>query len=173
MNPFRFCPTCASPIDEPDVESGSTCGNCGASWYRNPSPTAGAAIVRDGKVLVTVRARDPFKGKIDVPGGFLNPGESALEGLRREIREELGVEIDVAMEDCLQAEPHRYGEDGTWTLALGFHARLTRGEPEAADDVIALKWVDAAELDRLDFAWPHDRELARKALERNRQKGEQ
>jgi ADP-ribose pyrophosphatase YjhB (NUDIX family) len=167
MNPFRFCPACASPIDEPG-DSGVTCSNCGRIWYRNPAPTAGAAIVRDGRVLLTVRGRDPYAGKIDVPGGFLNSGETALEGLHREIDEELGVEIEASMSDCLQAEPHRYGDEGPWTVALGFHARLVSGEPTASDDVADLKWVEESELDELDFAWPHDRELARKALQREK-----
>ena len=171
MKPFRFCPACATPIDEPG-DHGSTCSNCGRSGYRNPSPTAGAAIVRDGRVLLTVRARDPYKGKIDVPGGFLKAGETALEGLRREVAEELGVEIDVSMEDCVQAEPHRYGDDGPSTLALGFHARLVSGEPVAADDVADLVWAEGSELDDLDFAWSHDRDLARKALEAERKGAE-
>ena len=172
MKPFKFCPACAEAVEEPDPQDGTTCRHCGASWYRNPSPTAGAAIVRDGKVLLAVRGGDPYKGKIDMPGGFLNPGETAIEGLRREIDEELGVEIEVSMEDCLQAEPHRYGDGGNWTLALGFYARLTSGEPTPADDVADLLWVEESELDALDFAWPHDRELARKALERDLEKGD-
>jgi ADP-ribose pyrophosphatase YjhB (NUDIX family) len=172
MNPFRFCPSCGSSVDEPDPSSGTTCSNCGRAWYRNPAPTVGAAIVRGGKVLLSVRARDPYKGKVDVPGGFLDAEESALEGLRREVREELGTEIEVSMEDCLQAEPHRYGDDGDWTIAFGFHARLTSGEPRAADDVADLLWVSEGELDDIDFAWPHDRDLARKALERDEGKGE-
>jgi len=167
MKPFRFCPACAAPIDQPEPQDGTTCDRCGASWYRNPSPTAGAAIVRDGKVLLSVRGGEPYKGKIDIPGGFLIPNESALEGLRREIDEELGVEIEVSMDDCLQAEPHRYGDHGAWTLALGFHARLLSGEPTAADDVADLIWAEEDELEELDFAWPHDRELARKALKRD------
>ena len=178
MKPFKYCPSCGSSVDEPTrvgemtAAEETTCGACGHVWYRNPSPTAGAAIVRDGKVLLSVRGRDPYKGKIDVPGGFLNVGETALEGLRREIDEELGVEIEVAMSDCLQAEPHRYGDEGTWTIAFGFHARLVSGEPEPGDDVADLMWVEESELDDLDFAWPHDRELARKALRRDGSKGD-
>lgn len=171
MKPFRFCPSCGAGVAEPHPEDGVTCGNCGRTWYRNPSPTAGAAIVRDDKVLLSIRGEEPLKGKVDVPGGFLHIGETALEGLRREIHEELGVTIDVSMDDCIQIEPHRYGEGGEWTLAVGFAARLLSGEPEAADDVADLLWVDESELDDLDFAWPHDRELARIALHRYRTKG--
>jgi ADP-ribose pyrophosphatase YjhB (NUDIX family) len=172
MKPWKFCPSCGSPVDEPDPQDGTICGNCGRQWYRNPSPTAGAAIVRDGKVLLSVRGAEPYKGRIDVPGGFLNANETALDGLHREIREELGVVIDVSMDDCLQIAPHRYGDDGEWTLAIGFIARLVSGEPTPADDVADLMWVDGSELDDLDFAWPHDRVLAKEALNRAEQKGD-
>jgi ADP-ribose pyrophosphatase YjhB (NUDIX family) len=120
--------------------------------------------VRDGKVLVTVRAGDPYEGKVDLPGGFINAGETALEGLRREVDEELGVEIEVSMADCRQTAPHRYGDDGEWTLALGFTARLVSGEPTPSDDVAEVMWVEESQLDGLDFAWPHDRDLAREAF---------
>lgn len=127
--------------------------------------------MRNVEVLLTVRAGRPYEGKIDVPGGFLHSGETAIEGLRREIREELGVEINVTMSDCLQVEPHRYGDDGNWTLAIGFAAGLASGEPKPSDDVADIMWAREGELDDLDFAWPHDRELARRALRRERQKG--
>jgi ADP-ribose pyrophosphatase YjhB (NUDIX family) len=166
MKPFVHCPSCGASIAEPDRNDGVTCGSCQRTWYRNPSPTVGAAIVRDGKVLLTERGGDPYRGKIDVPGGFMNPGESALDGLRRELKEELGVEVDVHASDYVQAEPHRYGYDGEWTLAMGFCARLVSGEPTAADDVANILWVDEEGLDDVDFAWPHDRDLAREALRR-------
>jgi hypothetical protein len=76
------------------------------------------------------------------------------------------------MDDCIQIEPHRYGDDGDWTLAIGFWARLVSGVPTPADDVADLMWVEDSELDDLDFAWPHDRELAREALKRARLKGD-
>ena len=114
--------------------------------------------------MVTVRGREPKKGRIDVPGGFLRPEEDPIEGLRREVAEELGVEIDVANTDFLQAAPHTYGDEGDWVLALGFKARLKGGEPRPSDDVAGIRWVGEEDLDDLDWAWPHDLELVRKAL---------
>jgi ADP-ribose pyrophosphatase YjhB (NUDIX family) len=162
MKPFLYCPACASGLDDPGDDGGRGCPGCGRSWYRNPAPTAGAAIVRDGRVLITVRARDPLKGKFDVPGGFLGPTEDPVTAVKREIREELGVEIAVEDHDYIQAVPHDYGEDRV--LAMGFSARLVSGEPRPADDVAEARWVTAEELEELDFAWEHDRELARRAL---------
>lgn len=165
MKPVRFCASCGHPLDESGPDGGATCPACGRSWYRNPSPTAGCVIVRDGAALVTVRAHDPSAGRIDVPGGFLHIDEDVIDGLRREVREELGIEIEVGPDDFIQGAPHRYGDDGDPVLALGFKGRMIAGDPSPSDDVADIKWVRIDDLDDLDFAWEHDRELVRKALE--------
>ena len=164
MKPFHFCPACASELDPPDDESGVRCPSCGRVWYRNAAPTAGAALIAGDRALLTIRGRDPKRGQIDVPGGFLKPHEDPLVGPRREVAEELGVEIDVSYRDFIQAAPYTYGDEGDWVLALGFKARLVGGEPRPADDVGGIRWVAGEELDGLDWAWSHDRELVRKAL---------
>lgn len=164
MKPFRFCPACGASLADPGGDGGVRCESCDRSWYRNSAPTAGCAIVRDGRALVTVRAREPEKGRIDVPGGFLEAGEGVIEGLKREVREELGIDVEVDVDDCLSMVPHRYGPEGDWVLALGFRARAVTGDPVPNDDVAEIKWVTRDDLDGLDFAWPHDRELVAKAL---------
>ncbi|MGH2809138.1 MAG: NUDIX domain-containing protein [Actinomycetota bacterium] len=164
MKPFKFCPSCASELEPGDEPTGYLCPNCGRSWYRNSAPTAGCVIVRDGRALITQRGREPEKGKYDIPGGFLGPGEEPLAGLRREVMEELGVEIDVTMDDFVQAVPHEYGPEGEFVLSLGFRARLSSGDPKAADDVADFRWVEPGEVDDVDWAWEHDRVIVRKAL---------
>ena len=166
MKPFEYCPSCGTGLGEANQESGKTCPSCGRTWYRNSAPTAGCVIVRDGKALVTERGVEPEKGRYDVPGGFLAAGEEPIAGLKRELREELGIEIEAAVEDCVSMVPHPYGPEGDHVLAIGFIAKLIEGEPRAADDVAGFRWVDEEQLDDLDFAWPHDRELVRKALRR-------
>jgi ADP-ribose pyrophosphatase YjhB (NUDIX family) len=121
-------------------------------------------VVRDGKVLLTKRAVDPERGRWDIPGGFLTAGEPLVDGVAREVREELGLEIDVSISDLVQAVPHTYGPEEDWVLAHGFTTTSFSGEPKLVDEIDEILWADAAEVDRLDFAWEHDRELARTAL---------
>jgi len=166
MKPFTYCPACASRLDDPSTEGGARCPECGRSWYQNSSPTVTAALVDGDKVLVTIRGHDPKKGRIDTPGGFLTPGESPLEGLRREVREELGIEIDVSFEDFVQGMPHTYGDEEDWVLSLGFVARPLSLALTPADDAADALWVTSSELDELDWGWPHDRDLAEIALKR-------
>lgn len=160
---FRYCPADGTRLGESAASGGARCPLCGRSWYRNPAPAVGAAIVEDGRALVTVRALEPEKGKVDVPGGFLEVGEHPVDGLKREVKEKLGVEIEVEESPVLLA-PHTYGRDGIWVLAIGFLARITGGEPNAADDVAEVRWISDDEVNDIDFAWEHDRGFVRTAL---------
>ena len=115
------------------------------------------------RALVTVRALEPEKGKVDVPGGFLEVGEHPVAGLMREAREELGVEVQVDENPVLLAT-HTYGLEGNWVLAIGLRAHIVEGEPRPADDVAEVRWISIGEVDGTDFAWEHDREFVRSAL---------
>lgn len=161
--PYRFCPADGTQLGEPRSSGGARCLLCGRSWYRNSTPAVGAAIVRDGRALVAVRAGEPEKGRLDLPGGFLEVGEHPADGLVREAEEELGVKIEVIGAPILLAT-FTYGVDGAYVLAIGFRARIIEGEPQPTDDVAQIRWVSPDELDGLDFAWEHDREMVRAVL---------
>jgi NADH pyrophosphatase NudC (nudix superfamily) len=107
--PFKHCPACASRLNDPGEDEERECPSCGRTWYVNSAPTVGAVITNDGRALITERGIEPFKGKSDVPGGFLKPGEDPLIGLKRELREELQVEVDINVDDLVQMHPHEYG----------------------------------------------------------------
>ena len=161
--PYRFCPADGTQLEGPRPSGGTTCPLCGRSWYRSSAPAVGAAIVRDGRALVAVRAVEPEKGRIDLPGGFVDVGEHPVDGLVREAREELGVEIEVSGPPILLGI-HTYGPNGAYVLAIGFKASIVEGEPNPTDDVAEIRWLSAEELDAADFAWEHDREMIRAAL---------
>jgi 8-oxo-dGTP pyrophosphatase MutT (NUDIX family) len=87
---FRYCPACASQTIRFEQNRFFRCPDCGFTYYHNTA-AATACIVRSAAgLLFLVRGREPGKGKLDLPGGFVDPGEGALEGLRREFIEELG-----------------------------------------------------------------------------------
>jgi hypothetical protein len=113
--PFRFCPADGARLEKPLPSGGVTCPLCGRSWYRNSAPAVGAVIVEDGRALVTARAREPEKGRLDLPGGFLGVGEHPVDGLARE---ELGVEIEV-FEPPILRQPIPTGRtDGTYSQSV-------------------------------------------------------
>jgi len=73
-----------------------------------------------------------------VIGGFLQYGEDPEEGLRREVREELGVDCTVG--DFVAAEVDTYGPEGIALLNLYFRVTLSSGDCIAQDDVTELRW---------------------------------
>src|SRR5690606_1967208 len=92
---FRHCPRCGAT--EP-VQFGNnvTCANpdCGFSFYLNPACAVGAVLVDPaGNLLFIRRAKNPSKGLLGLPGGFIDPGETAEAALTREIQEEIGLHV--------------------------------------------------------------------------------
>jgi NAD+ diphosphatase len=92
---LRFCPRCGgSELDFSSLNA-FTCRNCHNPLYLNVAAAVAAIIERDdGTFLLARRNHDPARGLLDVPGGFLEPLESAERALRREIQEELGLDLD-------------------------------------------------------------------------------
>lgn len=89
---WRFCPRCATPLTAaPPVR----CASCDNELYWNSVPTAGAVVVRDDTFLAIRRARDPFAGHWDIPGGFCDRAELPVDTAAREVAEETGVAITI------------------------------------------------------------------------------
>jgi 8-oxo-dGTP diphosphatase len=96
-------------------------------------------------VLLARRKHDPYANWWDLPGGFLEEGEHPLDALRRELREEAGVEIEPGRFVGVWMDRYGEGEEAPTTINLYWTARITSGEPRPADDVEELRWfaVDA------------------------------
>jgi ADP-ribose pyrophosphatase YjhB (NUDIX family) len=152
VDAWQYCPRCGS---KPRVEGRrAECGACGFVAYSTSEPTACALVVDpEGRLLLARRAHEPYAGKWDLPGGFLEEGEEPLDGLRRELLEETGLDVEPL--DFVGAWVDRYGDgdDASWTLNLYWTARPLRGHLQAADDVSELSWFAADDL-------PRDAEIA-------------
>ncbi len=119
----------------------------------------GAAIVDGDRVLVAQRSGGPYDGCWEFPGGKVEPGESDLSALVREIGEELGVAIEPAvfLGEVLLDGVVGGGAPGASTLRV-WSARLPGAERPVAHEHAQLRWVAAADLDHLDWI-PADRPL--------------
>ena len=149
LDGWHYCPRCRNELDcsQGKVE----CSECGFVAYASSKPTASALCIDEAeRVLLARRAVEPNRGAWDAPGGFLEEGEHPLDGLRRELREETGLEI--APLELLGIWMDRYGGDSTAesTLNLFWTARVVGGEPRPADDVSELRWFGQDELPRRD-----------------------
>jgi len=88
---FKYCPSCASERINFNGRN-FFCPDCAFTYFHNTAAASGCVIETDGKILLLVRGKEPSIGKLALPGGFVDKGEGVLDGLRREIKEELGWE---------------------------------------------------------------------------------
>ena len=161
---MRFCPMCGGERFEVAGAKSRRCARCGFELFTNASAANAAFIVNGrGEVLVTRRKNDPARGTLDLPGGFYDPGETMEEGLRREIREETGLEIGAA--EYLFSLPNVYVFSGIHvpTLDIFFLCRVEDGvEITAMDDAAEAFWVPVAALEPADFGLESIREPVRR-----------
>ncbi len=104
-----------------------------------------ALLMRDGAVLLVRRSRGPFAGCWSLPGGKVEAGESLEDALRREVREETGLEVDVGPLAGIREQLPGRGTAGHYVIVV-FRCELTRGELRAGDDAEAAEWVPLDEV---------------------------
>jgi ADP-ribose pyrophosphatase YjhB (NUDIX family) len=88
---FQYCPSCASKNIQ-FTGAKFNCPDCGFRYYHNTAAATGCVIQSGERVVFLVRGKEPAAGKLDLPGGFVDAGEGVLDGLCRELREELDWE---------------------------------------------------------------------------------
>jgi len=160
----RLCLACGARLRRVRLEGRwrRRCPRCGWTFYANPVPAVAAVIVRRGRVLLTRRARPPYAGTWDAPGGFLEADETPERALRRELREEIGVGVRRAR--FVGFATDRYGSGGFPVLAAVYRVTPTSVTMRAADDVSEVRWFALAGVPWRAIAFPGLRRLLRRTL---------
>lgn len=150
---FHRCPMCGSAKFNAYDTKSKRCNDCGFVYYMNPSAATAAFIINShGELLVVRRAKEPAKGTLDLPGGFVDIGETAEEGIVREIREETGLEVT----ECkyLFSRPNIYPYAGidVHTLDMLFECKVNNeAEARADDDAAELMWIPIEKINPEEF----------------------
>jgi 8-oxo-dGTP diphosphatase len=116
----------------------------GRSYPQRPILAVSAAIIRDRKVLIVRRARPPADGLYTLPGGVVEAGETLIEAVKREVREETALTIEpVALAGYREA----IGRDAGGRVErhfviLPFAARWIAGEPVLNEELSEAMWLD-------------------------------
>lgn len=142
----RYCTKCGK-LTVKKNDSLYLCEAGHENWI-NPATGVSAYVIKDGKVLFGVRSSDPGKGKLDVPGGFVEVHESAEQATVREAKEEFG--IDIVLHSCFGTYASVY--DGRPALNIVFIATMSDQQIEASDDMSGGEpvWRDIEDLPGAD-----------------------
>jgi NAD+ diphosphatase len=155
MSSFSYCPICGSGQLTSRGANLLVCGACDFHYHLNPVVAVAALLGDDsGRLLLVRRAHDPSKGKLGAPGGFVDIGESAEEALRREIKEE--VNLDVSSLAYFSSYPNEYLYRGRIipVLDIFFTAQVHSWKDAAAcAEVDSLAFVDPATINPVDLAF--------------------
>lgn len=154
----------------PASEREYVCGQCGYQHFITPFPAACALILDVNKrLLVTRRAHEPGLGKLGLPGGVIEPGETGEEAAARETREEVGLDIPPSAFRYFAALPNLYlFQDYLWpTIDLFYLAEVTdfaslKASPDEVSEMTTPKLAEVA-LD--EFAFESNAEAVRRLQE--------
>lgn len=148
-NDFKMCPMCGSKKIENHENRKWICPDCGFDLYSNVASAVGVIIYDDdNNVLFEVRAKEPAKGKITIPGGFIDFDERAEDAIVRECREEIGVEVESPKFLCTFPNTYVYKNIEYKTCDIFFTAKIPSSYGSVND---FLKTLKAQETEVLSF----------------------
>lgn len=148
---INFCLRCGSPLKLAERFGAfrPSCPDCGWVFFPDPKVAAAALIEKDQKVLLVRRVNDPQRGLWTLPAGFINAGEDPREALKRECREETGLEVRITdLVDVIAGQEHIRGAH----ILIVYKAEILSGEMVAGDDADQVAFFDRQKLPELAFS---------------------
>jgi len=166
LSQFKYCPKCGSAHFEVHNEKSKQCADCGFVYYFNPSSATVALILNErDELLVCRRAKEPAKGTLDLPGGFIDMTETGEEGVAREVREETGLQ-KLSIVKKLRKTYHTYRLENSTKVLKVTHWYLmmcsdnAQPIPQQEEDIEVATWIPAAEVDqKLNRAYANIRDI--------------
>ena len=158
LEKFKYCPVCGSSRFVENNFKSKRCEDCGFVYYANICAATAAFIMNDkDELLVVRRAKEPAKGTLDLPGGFCDMNETIEEGMRREIKEETGLDVTEIQYLFSSPNVYTYSGLGVHTIDMDFLVRVhgdvntVKGMVKAADDAAEALWLSIDKVNSYDF----------------------
>tara|TARA_B100000035_G_scaffold61930_1_gene50063 strand:+ start:500 stop:904 length:405 start_codon:yes stop_codon:yes gene_type:complete len=120
------------------------CDECG-QWEK-PSLAVDAIVINADKILLIKRGKEPWKGMLAFPGGFVEQGEDPEVAVIRELKEECGLDGVVEKLVCVKGDPNRDPRGHVVSIA---YLVTAQGMPLAGDDAADAAWYDLSEIKEL------------------------
>lgn len=113
-----------------------------------PNVGVGGVVIHRGRVLLVQRGHEPLKGRWTIPGGMVEVGEELKDAVRRELKEETGLEVEprdlIEVFDRIQREGRRVRYH---FVIADYFCRLKGGKLRPASDVLDARWVARCDLE--------------------------
>ena len=157
---FKYCPKCGSSHFIVNNEKSKCCSDCGFVYYSNSSSATVAFILNEkDELLVCRRAKEPMKGTMDLPGGFIDMFETGEEGVAREVLEETGLDVKRAIYQFSLPNTYLYSGFLVHTLDMFFICTVDgTSAVKAMDDVAESFWMALDNINPDDFGLASVRE---------------
>ncbi|MBS1549603.1 MAG: NUDIX hydrolase [Bacteroidetes bacterium] len=169
MHNYTFCPQCGQSTLEWDNNKKWNCNSCGFVLYHNVAGAVAVVVECDGHILLTKRNCNPAKGKLDLPGGFVDPKESAEETCARELWEELKWTIDTDKLEFITSLPnvYQYKEIAYNTLDLFFRYTIEERPKFLLEksEIAAVVWLTKENLTLEDLAFESQKKFFKRFKE--------
>jgi len=141
VNVLKYCPRCGSSHFPSTGSRSFKCDDCSFNYFVNSSAAVAVLLFNEkGELLLTRRAIEPHFGKLDLPGGFIDPMETGEQAAIREIQEELGISIHSLKYFCSYPNEYIFSGYSVFTLDLAFLAKT-----DSLPDMIAMDDVSSFE----------------------------
>ena len=154
---LKYCPQCGKETLQWSEEKKWYCIKCSFVLYHNCAAAVAVVVLYRDEILFTRRSQYPEKGKLDLPGGFVDPKESAEYACYRELKEELNIEIDIQKLKFLMSLPNVYHYQGIDynTLDLFFEYRLDEKISMSLEknEISEILWLKRESIDIKDIAF--------------------
>lgn len=146
---FKFCPRCGSAKFAATGNRSFLCADCSFNYWVNASAAVAVLLFNDsGELLVTRRAVEPYKGMLDLPGGFVDPMETMEQAAQREIKEELGIEIHSLKYFCSFPNEYIFSGFSVYTIDMAYLAKTENfGKMIAMDDIASFEFIRPGDID--------------------------
>lgn len=153
LHQFAYCPRCGSSCFVEHNEKSKRCEACGFVYYFNPS-SAVACFIRNaqGEYLLVRRGKEPAKGTLDLPGGFVDLHENAEQAVCREVLEETGLTLKSSHYLFSIPNIYLYSEFEVHTLDMFYTCEVESFDgAKAADDAAEILVLKPGEIDPEQF----------------------